>query len=61
MIKELFAKTNDLAITNCEHLRGSVNRCRPLRGLDPFCGFDPGAYAPGFMLTPTSRAGENYE
>jgi hypothetical protein len=28
---------------------------RPLRGLDPFLFFDPGAYAPGFMLTSASR------
>ena len=24
--------------------------CRPLRGLAPFFCWDPGAYAPGFML-----------
>ena len=52
MIKELFAKANHLAITNLNISVVSVNRCRPLRGLDPFCGFDPEAYALGFMLTP---------
>ena len=30
--------------------------CRPLRGLQFFCVIDPGAYAPGFMLTPASQA-----
>jgi len=28
---------------------------RPLRGLDPFMFFDPGADAPGFMLTSAPR------
>src|SRR5438477_7732945 len=33
--------------------------CRPLRGLDQSSCTDPGAYAPGFMLSRTPRAISN--
>jgi len=56
-------------ITRCRPLRGldlflnwilglapQALCCRPLRGLNLFSQLDPGARAPGFMLSPASRA-----
>src|SRR5438477_11618481 len=36
-------------------MKGLSDGCRPLRGLDLFFWRVPGAYAPGFMLTPAPR------
>jgi len=36
-------------------------RYRPLRRLNDNFHIDPGAYAPGFMLTPASQAKKNSE
>ena len=33
-----------------------LKNCRPLHGLEYFIASHPGAYAPGFMLTPASQA-----
>ena len=33
-----------------------AQRCRPLCGLNHYFYIDPGACAPGFMLTPASQA-----
>jgi len=54
-----FRKMVHLRYHEIEHTNGSVKGCRPLRGLDLFFDLDPGANAPGFMLSPAPRAGES--
>jgi len=54
-----FRKMFDLRYHEIEDTDSSGNGCRPLRGLDLFFNLDPGANAPGFMLSPAPRAGES--